>query len=119
MTSGDRGTIGVYDARKRRLLFTIPAGAPPQHVTFGAGLAFVTSGDDGTFRVHELGTGRMLRKTAVPVGSYNVQHDPYAGRTLTPSLERGTLCVLDERGRLLERVRVASSSHDACAVVTP
>jgi hypothetical protein len=43
--------------------------------------------------------GRVLRTTATPVGSYNVQQGP--GRILTPSLEHGTLCVLDTQGRLL------------------
>ena len=37
-----------------------------------------------------------------------------AGRLLTPSLDAGTLCVLDAEGRLRERVEVAASSHDAC-----
>jgi hypothetical protein len=33
---------------------------------------------------------------------------------ITPSLDRGTLTVLDERGALLARVPVADSCHDAC-----
>ena len=33
---------------------------------------------------------------------------------LTPSLSQGTLCVVDQRGRLRNRLRVAPSSHDAC-----
>jgi hypothetical protein len=36
-----------------------------------------------------------------------------AGRVLTPSLARGTLCVLDDRWRLREQRTVAASSHDA------
>jgi hypothetical protein len=35
---------------------------------------------------------------------------------LTPSLDRGTLCVMDARGGLLHEVHVASSSHDACFI---
>ena len=46
------------------------------------------------------------------VRSYNVQFA--AGRILTPSLDEGTLTVLDVDGRVRERVRVAPSSHDAC-----
>ena len=71
----------------------------------------MTSGDDGTLRVHAF-NGQLLRVTAIPVGSYNVQRGP--GRVLTPSLEKGTLCVLDEAGDVMRRVRVARSSHDAC-----
>jgi hypothetical protein len=51
----------------------------------------------------------------IPVGSYNVQEG--WGLILTPSLERGTLCIADRRGRVLERIRVARSSHDACFVM--
>ena len=58
----------------------------------------------------------MVRTTKVPVGSYNVQEA--FGRIVTPSLDRGTFCVLDRDGRLLHRVQVAPSSHDACFVMT-
>ena len=57
-----------------------------------------------------------MRTTAVPVGSYNVQSG--GGLVLTPSLERGTLCVLRGSGRLDHELHVARSSHDACVVVT-
>jgi DNA-binding beta-propeller fold protein YncE len=114
VTSGDRGSVAVYDARKGHVLRTLQAGSPPQHVTFHGDRAYVTSGNDGTLRVHSLRDGRVLRMTATPVGSYNVQQGP--GRILTPSLEHGTLCVLDTQGRLLRRIAVARSSHDACFV---
>jgi len=58
----------------------------------------------------------VLRTTNIPVGSYNVQEA--FGSIVTPSLERGTLCVLDRRGRLRRRVQVAPSSHDACFVMS-
>ncbi len=87
------------------------ADSGPQHVTFAAGRSFVTSGDAGTLRVYDEATARLLRTTELPVGSYNVQR--LGGRVLTPSLSAGTLCVLDVHGRLRERVRVASSCHDA------
>jgi hypothetical protein len=74
--------------------------------------AYVTSGAAGTFRVHSSG-GELLRETRVPTGSYNVQSGP-GGLVLTPSLETGTLSVLDARGRLLRKVAVSASSHDAC-----
>jgi DNA-binding beta-propeller fold protein YncE len=114
ITSGDRGALAVYDARTGHVLRRPPAGSPPQHVTFDGGNAYVTSGEDGTLRVHSLKDGRVLRQTTVPVGSYNVQRGP--GRILTPSLDRGTLCVLDTAGRLRRRVQVAASSHDTCFI---
>ena len=111
VTSGDREVIGIHDARTGHVLRTLAAGSPPQHVAFDGSRAYVTSGADGTLRVHAF-TAQLLRVTAIPVGSYNVQRG--SGRVLTPSLEKGTLCVLDEAGDVMRRVPVASSSHDAC-----
>lgn len=116
VTSGDRGRLAVYDDHGVRLLRTLRGDAPPQHVTFLGGHAFVTSGDDAVLRIHGL-DGRLLRSAAVPAGSYNVQHG--FGTILTPSLSQGTLCTFSARGAPLERVRVARSSHDACFVMIP
>jgi len=115
VTSGDRGAIALYDPRTLRIVRRIGADAPPQHVTFHGDRAVVTSGDDGLLRVHDAHDGRLLHTTRIPIGSYNVQHG--WGRILTPSLAQGTLCVLDSRGGLRERVQVAPSSHDACFVM--
>lgn len=114
VTSGDRGAIALYTAAGL-LIRRLAAGRPPQHVTFLDGAAHVTSGDDGTLHVHRLRDARLLRTTRIPVGSYNVQQA--GGRVLTPSLDRGTLCVLDARGTLQRRIQVAPSSHDACFVL--
>jgi DNA-binding beta-propeller fold protein YncE len=115
VSSGDRGRLAVYDAASRRQLFAIAAGAPPQHLAFLEGRAYVTSGDDATLRVHRL-DGRLLRTTQIPQGSYNVQ-DGW-GMILTPSLSQGTLCVVNGRGEMRNRVDVAPSSHDACFTMT-
>jgi hypothetical protein len=88
-----------------------PADLAPQHVTFSGGAAYVTSGDSGTLHVQAL-DGRVLRRTEVPTGSYNVQFG--SGRVITASLSRGTLAVLDRHGALLRVVQVAGSCHDAC-----
>jgi DNA-binding beta-propeller fold protein YncE len=114
VTSGDEGKMAVYHANGEARL-PLVADAAPQHVTFGNGVAYVTSGDAGTLRVHSLRDGRVLRTTPIPIGSYNVQQGK-GGRVLTPSLDRGTLCVMDARGALLHEVRVAASSHDACFI---
>jgi hypothetical protein len=114
VTSGAERRLAIYEGRQR--IAVLPAHAPPQHVTFLGGLAFVTSGDDGTLRVHEPRTGRLLRTTRIPFGSYNVQHG--WGMLLVPSLSLGTLCVIDRRGRVVRQVRAARSSHDASFVVS-
>jgi DNA-binding beta-propeller fold protein YncE len=104
ITAGEDRKISAHG----RLL---PADGAPQHVTFLDGRAFVTSGADATLRVYDEATARLLHTTRVPTGSYNVQFR--AGRVLTPSLNEGTLCVLDAGGRLLRRTRIAPSCHDA------
>jgi DNA-binding beta-propeller fold protein YncE len=115
VTSGDRRRLAVYDDHAARLARTLEGDAPPQHVTFLNGRAFVTSGDDAILRVHAL-DGRLLRSAPVPAGSYNVQRG--FGMILTPSLSQGTLCTFSARGAPLERTRVARSSHDACFVMS-
>lgn len=114
VTSGDRNELALFDPATARAVRRLQAGAPPQHVTFLGGRAFVTSGDDGTLRTHDAATGRLRRTTRIPQGSYNVQEG--FGLILTPSLSRGTLCIADEAGRLVRRLELARSSHDACFV---
>ena len=105
--------MALYD-RAGAVQLRLPADEAPQHVTFGNGVAYVTSGYSATFRVHSLQSGRTLRTTRVPPGSFNVQAG--FGLVLTPSLDRGTLCVLDRHGALLREIHVAPSCHDACFV---
>ena len=112
VTSGDQRQIAIYDLDGARLRSQMEGAAPPQHVAFVAGRAFVASGDDGTVRVHDAGTGRLQRTTRVPVGSYNVTTG--GGRVATPSLERGSIVILDRAGRVLHERRVSSAAHDAC-----
>ncbi len=113
VTAGTAGEMAIFAGdRASRPLRADPG---PQHVTFGKGVAYVTSGVAGTFRVQSLADGSIRRETRVPVGSYNVQSGP-GGLVLTPSLAQGTLCVLDAAGSLLHTVQVSTSSHDACFV---
>jgi DNA-binding beta-propeller fold protein YncE len=120
VTSGDRARIVIYDAATGTLVRTLNADAPPQHVTFLGGRAFVTSGADAILRVHAL-DGRLLRSAPVPPGSYNVQRsggDPRARQwILTPSLSEGTLSTFSPRGGKLDVLRIARSSHDACFII--
>jgi DNA-binding beta-propeller fold protein YncE len=115
VTSGKHGDdeVLVFDASTREVIARLRAGAPPQHVSFGMSAAFVTSGDDGVLRVFSLAARPKLRRTTpVPRGSYNVQAS--GGTIVTPSLTEGTLCLVDDRGRVYVREQVARSSHDAC-----
>jgi DNA-binding beta-propeller fold protein YncE len=113
VTSGDRVDVAIYEVRTTRVARVISADTPPQHVTFARDTAYVASGWSGTLRVHRT-DGTAVSWTAVPVGSYNVQYG--AERIVTPSLERGTISILDERGRVLRSRRIATSCHDSCVV---
>jgi DNA-binding beta-propeller fold protein YncE len=115
VSSGDENRLAVYDRRTGAVIASPVADLPPQHITFRGDLTFVTSGESGTLRVHAR-NGRELRLTRVPKGSYNVQQRD--GRVVTPGLGNGSLCILDGHGRLLRRLAIARSSHDACIVET-
>ena len=106
VTSGSAGVLAAGDRNQA-------ADRAPQHVTFGNGRVFVTSGDSGTLHV-QAHDGRILSRAAVPIGSYNVQFA--ANRVITPSLLRGTLAVLDGLGGPLGTLRIAGSCHDACVL---
>jgi hypothetical protein len=111
VTAGTMGETAIY-SHGHELRATLRADAAPQHVTFSTTAAYVTSGDAGTLRVHSRASGLVVRSTPIPVGSYNVQYG--RGRVITPSLSKGTLTILSERGGLLASVHVAGSCHDAC-----
>jgi hypothetical protein len=104
ITSGSSRELAVGGGKR-------VADLAPQHVTFGNGRVFVTSGDSGTLHVQSH-DGRVLSHTTVPIGSYNVQFA--ANRVITPSLSHGTLAVLDALGRSLTTLHVSGSCHDAC-----
>ena len=116
VTSGAGHRVALYRPDTREIARELAADRAPQHVAFAGDLAFVSSGDDGTVRVHRL-NGDLVRRDEVPLGSYNVTVG--AQHALTPSLSRGTAAVLDGTGRVRAVRRVARAAHDACIVSTP
>lgn len=114
ISSGDRGRLALYVPGRAQPIAVRPAGAPPQHVSFGASRAYVASGDDGSLQIQRIGDGRVLTRTAVAKGSYNVQHG--AGLVVTPSLDDGTVTIAGENGRVIARTRIAPAAHDACLI---
>jgi DNA-binding beta-propeller fold protein YncE len=111
----DRSSVGVFDARTRRLLASLPAGSPPQHVAFGR-YGYVTSGNEGRLRIFSLG-GRLLGMARTPVGSFNLGLG--GGVVLTSSLSGGTLTELHTSGRSIWTRRVAQTARDAAFAVLP
>jgi DNA-binding beta-propeller fold protein YncE len=116
VSSGSHRQVAIYRADSRRPVRTLAADAPPQHVAFANGRAFVASGDDGTVRRHRL-DGELIREALVPIGSYNVTFG--SGHVVTPSLDQGTVSLLDRNGRVRAVRRVARAAHDACVLVGP
>lgn len=115
ITYDDRSSVGIFEVRTRRLLASLPAGSPPQHVAFGRH-AYVTSGNDGRLRVFSPG-GRLLGVAGTPTGSFNIG---LGGRlVLTSSLSGGTLTELRDSGRPIFTKRVASAARDAALAVLP
>jgi DNA-binding beta-propeller fold protein YncE len=120
VTSGASNALAVY-----RLSGGAPrvlaAAAPPQHVAFVGERAFVANGRDGTVQRRRL-DGGVVRSTRVPHGSYNVTCATPAnalGRdaVVTPSLNEGTVAVLEPGGGVRFVRRVTRSAHDACVAV--
>jgi hypothetical protein len=114
ISSGDRGRLALYARGSAEPLTVLAAGAPPQHVSFGAGFAYVASGEDGSLDVQRIGSGRRVARAAVAKGSYNVQHG--AGLVITPSLDDGVVTIVAESGHVRSRTRIAAAAHDACLI---
>jgi DNA-binding beta-propeller fold protein YncE len=114
ISSGVDRRVAVHDALTMRRLRSLPGDLAPQHVTFDevAKRAYVASGESGTLRTYRLADAKLIGTRSIPAGSYNVCAQ--AGRLVTPSLDVGTLTLLDARG--LRSVRIAPNAHDACMV---
>jgi DNA-binding beta-propeller fold protein YncE len=113
VTSGTERRMAIYRA-DGRLVRTLDADLAPQHVAFGRRVAYVTSGDSGTLRVHRLPDGEHLTSRRIPIGSYNVASR--SGTVITPSLSGGSLVIADRNGRPVRTMDVARNAHDACVL---
>ena len=114
ITSGVDRRVALHDALTMRRVRSLAGDLSPQHVTFDevTQRVYVASGESGVLRTYRLGDAKLLGTRRIPAGSYNVC--ARAGRMVTPSLDVGTLTLLDARG--LRSVRIAPNAHDACVV---
>jgi hypothetical protein len=110
ITSADTTDVGVFSARTRHLLFTVPAGAPPQHLAFDGGFAYITSGYGSLIEKVRAADGRVLARAHAPYGSFDL--DAADGYVVTASLLRGTLAIYDRDLRLLHVRQLAPSTED-------
>jgi hypothetical protein len=114
VSSGDERRLAIYDAATRRPIRVLAAGPPPQHIAFTPNAVYVTS--DDAVRMHSPSDGRLLGSLEAPPGSYNISSQAGIDLVFTPSLERGTLAVVDRHGTRLRAHAVARAAHDACFV---
>jgi DNA-binding beta-propeller fold protein YncE len=121
LTSGARNALAIYrlSGAAPRLFAT---GAPPQHVAFAGERVYVACGQDGTVQRRRL-DGDPVRTTRVPHGSYNVTfgaaEQTFARPSVvTPSLNEGTIAVLEPGGAIRFVRRLTRSAHDACIALT-
>lgn len=115
VTSASGPDVGVFSAHRRRLLFRIPAGPPPQHIVFAGTSAYITSGYGSQIEQVSITTGRVLTRVPAPYGSFDLDA---AGRyVVTTSLFRGTLAIYD-RTLHLQRVRHIAPSAEDVALTT-
>jgi len=110
ITPSTGADVGVFSARSRRMRFQVPGGAPPQHVAFGGGRAYVASGYGSQIELVSLDTGRVLKVAHAVYGSFNL--DVAGGFVAVASLLRGTLSVYDDRLQLLRVRRIAPAARD-------
>lgn len=110
LTSADTNDVGVFSARSHRLVDRVPGGAPPQHVVFDGGRAYVASGYGSQLEMTGATSGHVLRVVHAPYGSFNL--DATGGSVAVASLLRGTLAIYDHGLRLRQIVQIAPAARD-------
>ncbi len=72
VSSATQPYVSVYGAVSGGLVGTVPAGRAPQHVLFAAGHAYVTSGYGASIEMVDPADRTVLRRVALPYGSFNL-----------------------------------------------
>jgi serine/threonine-protein kinase len=110
VTSATGSDVTVLSTRSRRVLFTVPAGPPPQHVVFASASAYLTSGYGSSIERVDTRSGRVLERVPAPYGSFEL--DASGAYVVASSLLRGTLAIYTPDLRLIRVVRVAPAARD-------
>jgi YVTN family beta-propeller protein len=119
VTSASNPYVSVLNARTGRLVATVPAGPPPQHVAFipyGKPHAYITSGYGSQIEMVDPNTRKVLRRARVPYGSFNLATS--GDLVVTSSLLDGEVTELD--GTNLSRwmtVKLVPLARDAAISV--
>jgi DNA-binding beta-propeller fold protein YncE len=114
VATSTRRSVEVFSAATARRLYSVAAGAPPQHVVFGSRFAYVTSGYDGRIEMVNVKNGRVLRNVRVPYGSFNLA--AAGGLVVVSSLLGGTVTELNSRLHVLRTKKVAPAARDVALV---
>lgn len=121
LTSDDETSVHVVSARTRRLLFSVPAGRPPQHVAFNYQVGalwnrvWLTSGYGSRIELVAARDGRVLRVQHAAYGSFNVA--VAGGLVVTASLLNGTVSEFSDTLRPLRALKVAASTRSVALTV--
>jgi DNA-binding beta-propeller fold protein YncE len=107
ITSSASPFVTAFNARDHRVLFRIPAGAPPQHVVFEGPYAYLSSGYSSQIEQVNATTGKVLARASAPYGSFELAAAD--GYVVTSSLLRGTLAVYTTA---LKPVRVVTEAPE-------
>jgi DNA-binding beta-propeller fold protein YncE len=116
-TSGDAPWVSVFSATSRKLLFKVAAPKAPQHVAFNYNgrAAFITSGYDSMIELANTSSGRIVRRAAVPYGSFELSTS--GSLIVTASLLRGSLTLLDDQLRIRHITQVAPVTREVALIV--
>lgn len=116
VTSDTLSTVAVLSTKTGKVLFSVPAGPPPQHLAFGDSThdAYVTSGYGSRIERVDL-RGRVIREVATPYGSFNVATS--GGLVVVSSLLDGTVTEFTDRLRRWQSVKVAPVARDVAISV--
>jgi DNA-binding beta-propeller fold protein YncE len=110
LSSATGPDVTVVDPRTHAVRFRIRVGPPPQHIAFGPGGAYLTSGYGSLIERADPTSGRILGRAPAPYGSFEL--DARAGYVVSTSLLHGTLTIFDPRLRLRRTERLAPATRE-------
>ena len=118
VSSASAPFVSVLNASSGRLVATVPAGPGPQHIAFGAyarAPVFITSGYGSTLEAVTVATRKVLRRVAVPYGSFNLA--TAGGFVVTSSLLNGAVTEFTDSLQRWMDVTVAPHARDVAISV--
>jgi hypothetical protein len=110
LSSATGPDVTVVNARTHAVRFRIPVGRPPQHIAFGPGGAYLTSGYGSVIERADPTSGRILDRARSPYGSFEL--DARGDYVVVASLLRGTLAIFDPRLRLRRTEPLAPATRE-------